>query len=166
MLSVFHHHSDKVNSIRWVRDGKCNHFVSSSYDKTSVIWHQVTAGNFVPKHILKGHIDSVIISDSLIVNHSEEKLFLTATSSNDKSFRIWKNENLCFTENSNFFIFDIKLYNHLIIPGLIVLCAGSDELVKIKRFDLQNNQLECLISLSGHSDWIRTVDLYSNVDGD
>lgn len=162
-MSVLHQHSDVINSVRWIENND-THFITSSVDKSSIIWEKSAQdkAEFAPKYILKAHNNCVIISDSIIV---KDGLFISASSSNNKDIVFWNNDTVIVSQNVDHFVFDIKLYLNLVIPGLVVLSGGSNRKLTISRLDLETNQLECLISLKGHNDWIRTVDLYPNQDG-
>lgn len=149
-----------VNSVRWIADTADKHLISSSVDKTCVIWEKTVSTDesvyYAAKFVLTGHTDSVIVADSVWNNGS----FISISSCNDKVVRYWKDDSLVFSENVKSFIFDIKIYANLsLIPGLVVVTTGSNELVTIQRFNVINNTVESLISLKGHGDWIKTIDL-------
>lgn len=151
-----------VNSVRWIANTNDQFLISSSVDKTCIIWEKVAKSQpeecqYEVKHILSGHIDSVIVADSI---QHRSSTFFSVSSCNDQIVRYWKDAKLLLSENVKCFIFDIKIYQDLaVIPGLVIIMTGSNELVNISRFNLENNQLENLISLKGHGDWIKTVDL-------
>lgn len=156
-------HKDMVNSVRWIANTNDQFLISSSVDKTCIIWEKVAEPQpeecqYEVKHILRGHIDSVIVADS--IQHRSSSTFFSVSSCNDQIVRYWKDAKLLLSENVKCFIFDIKIYQDLaVIPGLVIITTGSNELVNISRFNLENIQLENLISLKGHGDWIKTVDL-------
>ena len=161
IVSLFSQHKDSVNSVRWIADTQDKHLISSSVDKTCVIWQKKPAEDYgyEAKHILSGHTDAVIVADSIHYTTS----FISVSSCNDQIVRFWKDDTLLLSQNTKCFIFDIKIYQNLsIIPGIIVLITGSNELVSIQRFNVESSQVESLISLKGHGDWIKTIDLYQN----
>lgn len=144
--------------MRWI-DDKGFYIISSSVDQTSIIWQKDERNVYHVKYVLNGgHKDSIIISDSVIVDLE----FYSVSTASDKSLCIWQNEHKIFAENLKHFIFDVRIYNNMAnISGLIVLTAGSDDCVQINRFNSLNKNLECLITLQGHSDWIKSIDLIS-----
>ncbi|XP_027197839.1 elongator complex protein 2 [Dermatophagoides pteronyssinus] len=158
VISSSSHHSDLINSVRWI-DDKGFYIISSSVDQTSIIWQKDERNVYHVKYVLNGgHKDSIIISDSVIVDLE----FYSVSTASDKSLCIWQNEHKIFAENLKHFIFDVRIYNNMAnISGLIVLTAGSDDCVQINRFNSLNKNLECLITLQGHSDWIKSIDLIS-----
>ena len=110
------------------------------------------------KLVLAGHTDSVIVADSVWDNNTTS--FISISSCNDKVVRYWKNDSLVLSKDVKSFIFDIKIYANLtLIPGLVIITTGSNELVTIQRFNVTNSTVESLISLKGHGDWIKTIDL-------
>lgn len=152
-----------VNSVRWIANSADKYLISSSADKTCVIWESNTASKefiqYTAKFVLSGHTDSVIVADSVL--DDDKASFISISSCNDKVVRYWKNDSLLFSDNVKCFIFDIKIYANLtLIPGLVVITTGSNELVNIQRFNVNNNTVERLISLKGHGDWIKTIDLH------
>lgn len=152
-----------VNSVRWTADTADRHLISSSADKTCVIWEKKISSDesvqYTAKFVLSGHTDSVIVSDS--VWHNDTVSFISTSSCNDKVVRYWKDDSLLFSDNVKCFIFDIKIYANLtLIPGLVVITTGSNELVNIQRLNVNNSTVERLISLKGHGDWIKTIDLH------
>lgn len=150
-----------VNSVRWTTDTADKHLISSSVDKTCVIWERKTKDSlqYTAKFVLSGHTDSVIVADS--VWHKDTVSFVSISSCNDKVVRYWKDDTLLFSDNVKCFIFDIKINANLtFIPGLVVITTGSNELVNIQRFNVNDNTVERLISLKGHGDWIKTIDLH------
>lgn len=71
-------HSDRVNCVRWISE---QHFVSTSTDKTAVLWK-----NFSCEAVLRGHTGSVTCADGISDN-------LVVTASADSSMRIWRPKN-------------------------------------------------------------------------
>lgn len=162
VVAICCQHKDMVNSVRWIADSADKHLISSSVDKTCVIWERtVTADESVDygaKLVLAGHTDSVIVADSVWDNNTTS--FISISSCNDKVVRYWKNDSLVLSKDVKSFIFDIKIYANLtLIPGLVIITTGSNELVTIQRFNVTNSTVESLISLKGHGDWIKTIDL-------
>lgn len=149
-------HSALVNSVRFI-DGKSGFIISSSVDKTNIIWCK-NGNKFNVKYILNGHKDSIIISDSKMINELD---FYSISSSNDKEFCFWLNDEKIYSIKFNYFIFDAHIYLNLIIPGIIVLIAGSNNCININRFNMETRSLEKLITLKGHNDWIKSIDLIS-----
>lgn len=128
-------------------------------DKTNIIWSK-NGSEFKKKFILYGHKDSIIISHSKAVKNSEnEYVFYSISSSSDKEFCFWLNDEKIYSEKFNYFIFDAHIYFDLIIPGIMVLTAGSNNCVNINRFNMNTCSLEKLITLKGHNDWIKSIDI-------
>ena len=87
------------------------------------------------------------------------------SSHNDQTLCFWKDDILLQSKEVKGFVFDVKIFNQLLIPGIVVLTAGSNELVNIHRFNIKNNQLDLLITLKGHNEWIKSIDLYQLKNG-
>ncbi|KAF7489735.1 hypothetical protein SSS_04609 [Sarcoptes scabiei] len=159
IVLIVSEHSKPVNSVRWIGyDGRfC---ISSSIDRTSIIYeHNCDEYNrsLEARYILKGHQDSVIVSDSIRSSDQSGKFF-TVSSSNDKNLRLWLNDQEICSYFFQYFIFDIKIIDDSIIPGTIVMTAGSNQLVLINRFDFETKNFESLATLKGHHDWIKSID--------
>lgn len=157
MVNVLSKHNDLVNCVRWIKGGH-EYLLSTSSDRTSLIWEKTEQHRYQVKWTLAGCKDAAIVGDFI----RSKDAFITAVSSNDLHLRLWHDDQLVLTKNVGCFLFDIHLYDNLIIPGLIVVTAGSNERVDINRFD--GTSLETLISLKGHQDWIKSLDLYSTAD--
>lgn len=161
-------HSEIINSVRWVstslNGSRQKYLVSCSVDKKCIIWARKN-DRFEAEFILKGAEDSCIVADSLVTfDGVQNDQFMTVASSNDQVLRLWLDDSLEIEEHVNSFVFDVKIRQNLLIPGTIVFYAGSDDKVHVSRFTLSSDRLEKLVTIKGHQDWVRSIDVHQNDD--
>ena len=145
-----------MNSVEWIESND-NILISSSSDKTAIIWDLNQLNENPIKHRLIGHKDSIIISRCHQLN--ENQLF-SVSSSTDKSIKFWLNDkqiNELIVDN---FVFDLKICkNKEIFDNIIVITVGANETIDLYEFNSNSNEIKSLIKIKGHEDWIRSVDI-------
>lgn len=160
VVELCNRHTGLVNSVRWIGFNE-KYFISSSIDKSCIIWKYVGDYQYEVNYVLfNKNNDVVIVSDSINYETENGISFFSVSSHNDQTLCFWKDDILLQSKEVKGFVFDVKIFNQLLIPGIVVLTAGSNELVNIHRFNIKNNQLDLLITLKGHNDWIKSIDLY------
>lgn len=155
ILGLLVGHEAQVHSVRWI--GSNNKFlISSSADKKCFIWRFNDINDYGIEYKLIGHNSSVIVADCIQL---DEKQFVSASSSTDKTVRIWKNEEQIEMIKVENFVFDVKLVHNKMFPRLMIILTGADEMINLYELR-EDNRAECLIKLSGHQDWIRSIDIH------
>jgi len=155
-------HLSQVNSVKWITN-EDNLIISSSSDKTAIIWRLIDCKSYEILYKLVGHKESVVISDSIELDDGK---LVSVTSCTDRSVGIWMNETKINELSASNFIFDVKICNNkLIFPDLVIITAGANEIINFYQFDQKTNQLKSLIALKGHEDWIRSIDIHATDRG-
>lgn len=149
-------HKGSVNCVRWIDNITESLIISSSVDKTSIIWQRINdTYRFKPKYTLVGHIDSVIVAYCIQLQESE---FLTVSCSSDLTAKIWRNDEQLATLPCKNFTFDARLIRNSVFDCTILMIAGGDENVQLYTGNADHTSWENLIKLTGHEDWIRCLD--------
>lgn len=155
-------HKSQVNSVKWIASND-DLIISSSSDKTSIIWQLIDLKTYQIKYKLIGHKESVIISDSIELNDNE---LLSITSSTDRTIRIWVNDTQTYELSVNNFTFDLKICNNRhIFPDIVLITVGANETINFYKLNDKTNELKSLIALKGHEDWIRSIDIHVTNNG-
>lgn len=136
--------------------------ISSSNDKTAIIWTQKNGEKLSPEHVLAGHSDHLLIADSISLNSST---FISCTASSDETLCVWRNEILIYSISYKDFIFDIKIIEKRLLDDQIIICfASGDGSVHLSSFN-DTDGLQNIAKLKGHEDWVRCLDIISLSEG-
>ena len=80
-------HTDRVNCVRWVSE---NIFLSSSADKSIIVWKEAedgsTSNRYDPIVKLKGHSSTVTVVDGVLLRDGN---ILVASASGDSTLKLW-----------------------------------------------------------------------------
>ncbi|XP_015786835.1 elongator complex protein 2-like [Tetranychus urticae] len=169
-VQLINGHTKPINCVRWIES--VDSFVSSSLDGLAIIWTK-QGDSYVQKYKCSGIGDGLIAVDSIVTtmnfqsqsqNNSNNVNYLTCASSNSEQLGLWLNDELVASINVHQFIFDLRLMqneqlmfgNDVAFIGLV----GSDSLVHLVAIDNFKN-VHNLMKLSGHENWIQSIDLLS-----
>ena len=145
-----------MRSVRWIVADES--LISSCEKKDAIIWRR-NEDAFQPLHVLEGHSKALIIADSVMFPGTQT--FITITSSTDSTLKFWKNGTLLNTLAVSNFVFDVKIIDG---PGLwgvqedevTFFYSGAD--CDIHFCQMHSTQVTELIKITGHSDWVRSID--------
>eukprot|EP00833_Pecoramyces_ruminatium_P001577 jgi/Orpsp1_1/1175609/evm.model.c7180000054499.2 len=164
-------HKDVVNGVKFLKFGpnQGKVFISYSQDKTIRIWKLNSQNNWVTACILKGHKGN-IESVALIADKVNPNNLLIASSATDSTIKIW-NYTLTDSENidelqesvqtidttyKKFFSLALDM-TYLPNSNKIIMAAGGTNLA-IDIYLLNSNNFDKILSLQGHTDWVRCVE--------
>uniref|UniRef100_A0A3Q3LQ60 Elongator complex protein 2 n=1 Tax=Mastacembelus armatus TaxID=205130 RepID=A0A3Q3LQ60_9TELE len=156
-------HTARVNAVRWVYrqdGGKCQspssgHLVSGGSDNRLILW-EAQNGKSVE---CKGHTGPICAVDAI---YMEDSNILVASAASDSTVRLWlcneakEVECLHTLSFGSGFMMDVSL---ALLPGSsvpILACGGDDSRVHL--YVRSNGQLQKVMSLQGHEDWVRGVE--------
>lgn len=160
MVSVLNGHTSRVNTVRWVhRDPGVPeiHLVSGGSDSRLILW-ETQHGKFTQSVECKGHTGPVSAVDAIYI---EDSKILVASAASDSTVRLWlcsNNKEAKCLHNLSFgggFMMDVSL---LLLPGSqvpVLACGGDDSRVHL--YVLANGELQKVMTLQGHEDWVRGV---------
>lgn len=150
-------HTSRVNCVKWIDN--CDHWlISSSADKTSIIWDLSDVNSDGIKLRLIGHNQSVMVCHSRRLSDNQ---LLSISSSTDNCTKIWlKDKQICELITKNF-VFDIKVCeSEHIFDAIVIFIAGANETIDLYHLDLNNKLITSLFEIKGHEDWIRSIDIF------
>lgn len=166
-------HSSKVNGQQLISDideesqnsleKESYYIISTSYDKSAIIWHVFREQPTLSYKILlelKSPKDVYITRCSI----KKSSRFMSITTSIDGDIYLWNNDQLLQTIQAKYYCFHSKIHT-IKVDGLyliFVILAGSDNILHV--FQLNDNELEHLCDLTGHNDWIKSVDTLNLVE--
>ena len=161
-------HTDRVNSVSFVRGGGGANFVSASTDGTAVFW-----SSFAPSHTLKGHEGSVTVAVGIQTDEAGSR-FLVASASSDSSIKLWSicSDKQEYTLDDSIAVpksgFANALRVHAMDGAALLFAATDDCNVHIygKLLDGDKGTMRRLHSLRGHEDWVQCLDLTVDRSGD
>ncbi|XP_075900199.1 elongator complex protein 2 isoform X2 [Nelusetta ayraudi] len=161
VVDLLNGHSGRVNAVQWVHRLDCapeRHLVSGGSDSRVIVW-EAQDGKFMQQLECKGHSGPVCALDAIYV---EDSNILVASSAADSTVRLW----LCTRESrdaeclhtlslGSSFVMDVSL---ALLPGsgVPVLACGGDN-AQVQLYALFDGQLQKVLSLQGHEDWVRAV---------
>ncbi|XP_068082377.1 elongator complex protein 2 [Anabrus simplex] len=178
ILSTFCHHKRRVTSVRWVRDhngSEEKEFISTSLDRTAVVWSLEGGLKYHPSAVLTGHRENVKVADGIYVSEKSSstarRSLIVVTASVDCSVKIWKrNENEdSFTNEQtlNFGRATILCTRLHFLPhsrSILLACASDDS--KIHLFAAESSDFVKVDCLVGHKDFVWAVDITATDSGD
>ncbi|XP_075995702.1 elongator complex protein 2 isoform X2 [Genypterus blacodes] len=162
VVAVLNGHTDRVNTVQWVHKEDCgpeSHLVSGGSDNRLIIW-EAQNGTFAQSVECKGHTGPLCAVDAIYVDQSK---ILVASSASDSTVRLWlihgaeQAECLHSLSFGSGFMMDVSL---ALLPGSrvpILACGGDDSRVHLY-VQASGQQLQKVMSLQGHEDWIRGVE--------
>lgn len=164
-------HKSVVNGVKFLKYGphQGKVLVSYSQDKTIRIWKLNSQNNWVTVCILKGHKGN-IESIALIADKANPNNILIASTSTDSTIKIWNyvlndtnaveeiNESIQTIDTSYKKFFSLSLdLTYLPNSNKIILAAGGTNLA-IDIYLLNSNNFDKILSLQGHTDWVRCLE--------
>ena len=177
-------HTDRVNCVRWVSE---NIFLSSSADKSIIVWKEAedgsTSNRYDPIVKLKGHSSTVTVVDGVLLRDGN---ILVASASGDSTLKLWYCriadqgetsvgecvQTIMFKGGS--FAIDVKMSFmpsldgapvHSTIPNTIIIASMDNCNASLYGFrgdefePLEKFAFEHIHSLIGHDDWIQCIDV-------
>ncbi|XP_037549325.1 elongator complex protein 2 [Nematolebias whitei] len=161
VVGLLNGHNGRVNAVQWVhrKDNapEC-HLISGGSDNRLILW-EAQHGKFIRSVECKGHSGPVCAVDTI---YMEDSKILVASSASDSTIRLWlcsRNKEAECLHNVSFgsgFMMDVSL---ALLPGTrvpILACGGDDSRVHL--YVQANRQLQKVMSLQGHEDWVRGVE--------
>ncbi|RWS06810.1 elongator complex protein 2-like isoform X1 [Dinothrombium tinctorium] len=161
---VLNEHQSQVNSVRWIV--KDFSFISSSNDKSAIIWEKAghSTFDFIPVLKLSDQKANLILATSVSLS-TDHFLFnngsyLTISATNDQNLFFWLDNKLCDVIQTEFFVFDIKIQKHLpwFVKNVLIFLAASDSCIHIFSSD-ETKKFNSITKLVGHEDWVRSLDI-------
>uniref|UniRef100_A0A8C6PDX4 Elongator complex protein 2 n=1 Tax=Nothobranchius furzeri TaxID=105023 RepID=A0A8C6PDX4_NOTFU len=135
IVGLLNGHTGRVNAVRWVHRTEnapeC-HLVSGGSDSRLILW-EAQHGKFIQSVECKGHTAAVCAVDAV---YTEDSKVLVASSASDSTVRLW----LCSDDKD--------------VP--VLACGGDD--CKVHLYAQANGQLQKVMTLQGHEDWVRGVE--------
>ena len=173
VLQTLHHHSDRVNVVRWIKSkNKCieTEIISASSDGTAIIWSKEKNDYNVTSII---HInDPLSICHAIYTSENSKSNLLICTGSINGDFRLWKRENseeiLLFQTLS----FGKKLPTQACISFLpesnspLLIIALDDSTIELFSQNSAEANFVNVKVLIGHEDWITCMDIIQDDNGD
>ncbi|XP_028255399.1 elongator complex protein 2 isoform X2 [Parambassis ranga] len=160
VVALLNGHTGRVNAVQWVHKQdnapEC-HLVSGGSDNQLILW-EAQDGKFFQSVQCKGHTGPVCAVDAIYMDDSK---LLVASSASDSTVRLWlcsdAKEAECLHSLScgSGFMMDVSL---VLLPGSrvpILACGGDDSRVYL--YVQTNRQLQRVMTLQGHEDWVRGV---------
>ncbi|KAE8282076.1 Elongator complex protein 2 [Larimichthys crocea] len=176
VVALLNGHTGRVNTVRWIHRQDCGEcaeggavklgihvrveekrVISSQAAQTidSSVW-EAKNGKFIQSVECKGHTGPVCAVDAIYV---EDSKILLASTASDSTVRLWlcsetkEAECLHTLSFGSGFMMDVSL---ALLPGSrvpILACGGDNSQVHL--YVQSNRQLQKVMSLQGHEDWVR-----------
>lgn len=168
-------HSNQVNCVRWLVAGiKVKYYVlamhskllstlfldevllTTSNDKSALIWKfNASLNQFEITVELTGHEAPVTVGDAVI----EGTTSFAVTASSDFALKFWSNDIPIAEHKLKNYVFDVKIVSQQfwLERSRVIAYASGDEFVHLIQLTTDQKIIE-LIKLSGHEDWVRSVD--------
>ncbi|KAG1652368.1 Elongator complex protein 2 [Nymphon striatum] len=165
-------HTSRVNSVRWIstndenRKGKVSSFLSSSSDKTCVLWMEENS-SYVPVIAPLCHDSIVNIADGIDYVGTEGVQTYIASATSSSKLYIWRKENsdlkdpLQIIDCKRGFALNLKFFVLPVSNALVLACAGEDSAISLYSMN-ENDQFDLVLKLPGHEDWVRGLDVTTN----
>lgn len=164
-------HKDVVNGVKFLKFGphQGKVLISYSHDKTIRIWKLNSQNNWITSCILKGHTGN-IESIALIADKLDPNNIFIVSSSTDSTIKFWNyvitnseeieeitecNQTID-TSYKKFFSLSLDL-SYLPNSNKIIMAAGGTNL-SIDIYILNSNKFDKILSLQGHTDWVRCLE--------
>lgn len=156
-----------MNTVKWIKNKK--QFISGSDDHCCIFW-DIENDQPVSTY-LKGHTGGVSVVEGIYVNDD----LIIATASTDSNIKFWhrnssSNDFICFQTISlgSGFCFSIKMCYISQSDCLLIALATDDYNVHLYgSINTSNGRTIVKVeTLSGHEDWVRSLDFIVLDDGD
>lgn len=166
-VNILYGHSNKINGQNFILDLDTqssnaselipDHIISTSYDKSAVIW-RIYQEKFKIRHEILYRLQSPSEIFLSRCSMKMDDLFISITTTIDGDIYLWTNDKLIQTTRVNYFCFDsrIKSVRRNDICFNFIILAGSDNNLHI--FQMNGASLKHIVDLTGHNDWIKCVD--------
>lgn len=157
-----------MNTVKWIKNKK--QFISGSDDNECIFWNIENYDEPVKK-FLKGHSGGVSVVEGIYVNDN----LIIATASTDSTIKFWHQDSTstdltCFQTIplGSGFCFAIKMCFIEKTDCLLIALATDD--FNVQLYGSVNSsagrKLVKVETLSGHEDWVRSLDFIVLDDGD
>ncbi|KAF7210717.1 elongator complex protein 2 [Nothobranchius furzeri] len=160
VVGLLNGHTGRVNAVRWVHRTEnapeC-HLVSGGSDSRLILW-EAQHGKFIQSVECKGHTAAVCAVDAV---YTEDSKVLVASSASDSTVRLW----LCSDDKDAECLHIVSFAGFMmavslaLLPGTkvpVLACGGDD--CKVHLYAQANGQLQKVMTLQGHEDWVRGVE--------
>lgn len=157
-----------MNTVKWIKNRE--QFISGSDDHYCIFWNIDNDQQPTMKY-LKGHSGSVSVVEGIYVNDE----LIIATGSTDSTIKFWHqntdtNEFVCFQTNTlgSGFCFAIKMCYINESDCLLIALATDDYSVQLYGSvnSSDGRKIVKVETLTGHEDWVRSLDFIALDDGD
>ncbi len=168
IIKTFVGHTARVNTVKWIKSRK--QLISGSDDNDCIFWNIENYDEPVMK-CLKGHSGGVSVVDGIYV---KDKLII-ATASTDSTIKFWHQNTttqdfICLQTISlgSGFCFSIKMCYIEKTDSLMVALATDDHNVHLYGSinSADRREFVKVETLTGHEDWVRSLDFIILDDGD
>lgn len=161
VVTLLNEHTGRVNAVQWVHRQDCGperHLVSAGSDNRLIVW-EAQDDTFVWSVECKGHTGPVSAVDAIYMHNDQ---ILVASSASDSTVRLWlcsgtKDAECLHTLSfGSGFMIDVAL---ALLPGSrvpILACGGDDSRVYLY-VQSHGQELQKVLTLQGHEDWVRSV---------
>lgn len=155
-------HQDNINGQCFVYNDdlgtNSGHFITTSYDKTAKIWQFNLEGASKIICTFLSPNNETFISRSCLKHEAQ---YISLTTSIDGNIYLWQNDKLKRTLTTGYCCFYSKIFSveNAKQRFTFAFLAGSDNKVHIFQVDLNDLNLNHVLDLPGHNDWIKCVDI-------
>lgn len=164
-VNILDGHSNKVNGQNFISNldsedvhgQKIDYIISTSYDRSAIIWKIFQIKFKVQYEILyrlKSPNELFLSRCSL----KKDNQFYSITSTIDGDLILWNNDKVVQSLKVEYYCFDSKIHSIRRNESRLhfIILAGSDNNLHI--FQLDGASLIHIIDLTGHNDWIKCID--------
>lgn len=162
-------HTDRINVVKWIhnRENRVIGLISGSDDKNVIVW--IGATGHERSFVLQGHLGSVTTVDSLHVGHDK---YLIASTGADCTIKVWSGQLTTETEMqclqtvdlNGRLCFAVRVIPIGSDPENCLVAFGTDDCKVVLMSKAVDGNFEKILVLTGHEDWILSLDYVIDVD--
>jgi len=176
VISILNGHTARVNCVQWMGDGNETddncilQLVSGSCDNNIILWERFK-GSWYSKQVLMGHTKMICSLSSILYRGiGQTPIALLVSSSADCSLKLWRrNEDASFqclqTVSLGSGFVHTSAISSLPHSEDVILACGCDD-TTVRLYVLQESTLELVLSLKGHKNSIRCLQVVTISNGD